>query len=167
MEKLWEEPKDSGTDLNITKKATVAYHQQANDTKSEQCWIYNNTATMDEELKHQVIESVEDTYIAELHNKFIGYMWVKAIHTIQQLMVRYRSIAETYIKDNHIRFDNALYTTMAIGKYFERFDYWIQYVDNNNKTYQWLYHGDGKKTLHGTKKNMVQEAHIRQKMGKI
>ena len=44
-------------------KATVTHGQQTNETHGEQIWTYKNAATMDESIKHEEIESVEDTYI--------------------------------------------------------------------------------------------------------
>ena len=64
--KPWEEPKEPFTILTIPKNFVVTNFQQANETHGEQWQTQENSATMDEELKHQVIESVEKTYISEL-----------------------------------------------------------------------------------------------------
>ena len=44
---------------------------------------------MDKALKHQVIKSMEYTYIAELINNYIGFMGVRVINMIHNLMERY------------------------------------------------------------------------------
>ena len=49
-------------------------------------------------LNHQVIESVEDTYIAELYNKYTGFIGLKATDLIHHPMVRYEKVTETGLK---------------------------------------------------------------------
>ena len=44
---------------------------------------------MDDALKHQIIETIEDTYIAELLREYIGFMRVKMIDLLHHLMDRY------------------------------------------------------------------------------
>ena len=44
---------------------------------------------MDEDLKHQIFEIIEDTYITELCNKYKGLMGVKTIDMLHHLMERY------------------------------------------------------------------------------
>ena len=46
-------------------------------------------------------------------------MGFKTIDLVHQIMDRYGKITETDLKENHKRFDEALDTTIAIGKYFE------------------------------------------------
>ena len=47
---------------------------------------------MDEALNHQIIETIEETYISELHNKYTGSMGVNTIDLVHHLMDRYREI---------------------------------------------------------------------------
>ena len=79
-------------------KATVAHHQQANETREKQRRTYKNTATMEEALNNKSIESVENTYISELCNKYMGFVGVKAIGLIHHQMYRYGKIIETDLK---------------------------------------------------------------------
>ena len=53
---------------------------------------------MGEALKHQIIETIEDTYITELHNKYTGFMGVKTIYLFHHLMDRYGKITETDLR---------------------------------------------------------------------
>ena len=48
--------------------------------------IVLNATTMDETFKHQIIETIEDTYIAELCNKYTGFMLFKTIDLVHLLM---------------------------------------------------------------------------------
>ena len=62
--------------------------------------IVLKATTMDETYKHQIIETIEDTYIAELCNKYKGLVVVTTIDTVNHLMERYGKITETDFKDN-------------------------------------------------------------------
>ena len=62
--KPWEDPDKPGTSPTIATNSTVACRQQANKTYGKARWILENAATMDETLKHQIIEIIEDTYIS-------------------------------------------------------------------------------------------------------
>ena len=48
-----------------------------------------NVAIIDEALKHQIIEIIEDNFIVELRTKCTGFMGVKAIDLIHHIMNRY------------------------------------------------------------------------------
>ena len=60
---------------------------------------------MDKALKHQVIDPIYYTYIAILCNQYTSFMGVKVINLIHDLMVRYRKITKTDLKENQMRFD--------------------------------------------------------------
>ena len=44
---------------------------------------------MDEALNRQVIETIEDTYIVELQNKYTGFMGINTIDLFQHKMYIY------------------------------------------------------------------------------
>ena len=60
--------------------STVARRQQANETCVESQRIFENSETMEEALKHQIIETIEDTYILELCNRYTWFVGVKKIY---------------------------------------------------------------------------------------
>ena len=60
-----EDPYDPVVSPTMATNATVAQHQQANDTHDETHRISKNAATMDKDLKHQIIY----TYLTEIRNK--------------------------------------------------------------------------------------------------
>ena len=68
------------------------------DTYSKKRRIFENTATTDKALKQQRIETIEDTYITELRNKYTGFMGVKTIDLVHHLMDRYGKITETDLR---------------------------------------------------------------------
>ena len=73
---------------------------------------------MDKALNNQIIETIYDTYIAELHNKYTGLIRVKTIYQVHHRMDIYGEIIKTELKEKQTLFDEALYTTMTIDKYF-------------------------------------------------
>ena len=72
MGKQWEDLGDSGPILTIATNAIASHHQQANETYDEERQIFKNDATMEEALKNQIIETIEDTYISEIFNNTQG-----------------------------------------------------------------------------------------------
>ena len=72
----WEEPKEPGSITTIPQKTTVDHCQHSNETQVEAHHNFENFATMGEALEHQVTETIEDTYIAELRNRYTGFMGV-------------------------------------------------------------------------------------------
>ena len=97
--------------------------------------IFENAATMDEALKHQIIENIEDAYITELLNKYKGFMRFNTVNLVHHIMYRYEKIIESDLKENQKRFDETLDTTIPIDKYFEQIDDCIQYANYGNQPY--------------------------------
>ena len=90
---------------------------------------------MDEVLKHQLIESLEDISIFEIHNDYTGSMRVNSINTIHNIIGRYRKITKKDLRENHEIFDEALDTTIPIEKYLYGIENCIKYVYNGNHPY--------------------------------
>ena len=86
-------------------------------------------------IEHEVIDSAEDFYIAELHNKYTGYMLFNTIIFIHNLMNRYIKITETHLKDNKKIFHEALDTTLSNEKYFVSTEDCIKYADDSKHHY--------------------------------
>ena len=59
----WPDQNNTGSIPTIAKNATDNHRQQANETYGKVHQIFENDATMDETLNHQIIETIEDTYI--------------------------------------------------------------------------------------------------------
>ena len=113
----WEDPDDTGLRPTISTNATAAHLQQANDTYIKAIRIFENSATMDEALNHQIIKTIEGTYTKELRNKYTRFTVVNMIDLVHHLMDRYGKIIEIDLKENQKRFNGAFYTTMPIDKY--------------------------------------------------
>ena len=74
------------------KNATVAHWQQANQTNSESSQNFKNSATMDNTLKHQIIETILDTNTEELRKKYTGFMGVNTTDMVHHLIDIYGKI---------------------------------------------------------------------------
>ena len=86
---LWEYQKDPGSSPTISEKATFHRRWQANKTLSESRQFFENSTTMDKALKHQVIETIEVTYIVEIRNKYTRFVGFKTIDLVHHLIYRY------------------------------------------------------------------------------
>ena len=67
---------------------------------------------MDKALKQQILETIEETYITELRNKYTGLMGVKTIYLVHYLMRKYGKFTEMDLNKNQNRFNKTLYTTI-------------------------------------------------------
>ena len=89
MGKPWEYNKDPGSIPTIPDKVTVTHLLRSNEKHCEARQNFENSATMDEALNRQVIETIEDTYIVELQNKYTGFMGINTIDLFQHKMYIY------------------------------------------------------------------------------
>ena len=99
----WENPDEPGASPTIDKNATVTHCQQANKTYGEPHRITKNAFTMEEAYNHQIIETIENKYIVELHNKYTRNMVSKAINMFHHLIDRYGKFLETDLKENQTK----------------------------------------------------------------
>ena len=53
---------------------------------------------MDKALKNQIVETIENTYMAELRNQYTGFMGVRTIDMVHHIMERYGKVMETDLK---------------------------------------------------------------------
>ena len=84
----FEDLDDPGASPTIATNVTFDHLQQDNDTYGEAHQIFENSATMDEALRHQIIGTIEDTYITEKRNKYTGFTGVKTINLVHHLINR-------------------------------------------------------------------------------
>ena len=92
----WGDPDDPGSIPTIAINTTVSHRQQTNNTYGEAHPIFENAATIEEALKHIINEIIEDTYIAEIRNKYKGFVGFKMIDMSYHIMDRYGKITETF-----------------------------------------------------------------------
>ena len=83
---------------------------------------------MEDALKTQVIDTVNDTYLCELRNKYTGYMGVSTRDLFDHLLDRYGKITPADIAECKKRMNETLDSTQPIDLYFQKVDECIQYA---------------------------------------
>ena len=63
---------------------------------------------MDDALKTQLLDAVEEPYVSELRNCYTGYMGVTTRDLLDHLMDRYGNITAADLKANEARINEAL-----------------------------------------------------------
>ena len=61
--------------------------------------IYNNNTNMDDALKVQLIDSVDDTYLCGVRNKYTGYLGITTRDIIDHLLDGYGKITPANIEE--------------------------------------------------------------------
>ena len=108
-------PKNPSARPTITTNTTVSHCQQTKDTYGKSRRMFENSATMDKSLQHQITETIKDNYIEELHNKYTVLMGVNVFDMVRHLMDIQGKFIEKNMKENQKIFDGALDTTILIG----------------------------------------------------
>ena len=76
----YDPPNDPGPTPNHATNATIAVRKHTILAYKEARHIYDNHSNMDDALKAQVIDTIEDTYLCEMHNKYTEYLGVTRCH---------------------------------------------------------------------------------------
>lgn len=90
--------------------------------------IFDNNANMDDAIKAQIIDSINDTYLCELRNKYTGYMGVTARDLIDHLLDRYGKITPADIEACKQRMNEPIDSSQPIDAYYQKIDDCIQYA---------------------------------------
>ena len=85
---------------------------------------------MDDALKTQLLDAVEDPYVSELRNRYTGYMGVTSHDLLDHLMDRYSNITAANIKANEARINETFDHSRPINVFFQRIDDAVQYADD-------------------------------------
>ena len=88
---------------DVLSTATSASRQQLRDQHAEEHRIFTNHVNMDDALKTQLLDAVEEPYVSELRNHYTGYMGVTTRDLIDHLMDRYSNITAANLKANEAR----------------------------------------------------------------
>ena len=89
---------------------------------------------MDDTLKTQLLDAVEEPYVSELHNRYTTYMGVTTRDLLDHLMDRYGNITAADLKANEARINVALDNSIPFDVFFQRIDDAVQY-DDDGKTH--------------------------------
>jgi hypothetical protein len=60
--------------------------------------VYDDHHSMDDALKAQVIDTIQDTYLCEMRNKYTGYLGVTTRDLLDHLLDQYGKITPTDIE---------------------------------------------------------------------
>ena len=90
---------------------------------------------MDEALKNQVINSVEETYLKELKNKYTGFFGVTRCNLFGHLLDQYGKITTVNLESNNQRMNEPIDSSLPIDEYFERIYDCVQYSDDGKTPY--------------------------------
>jgi hypothetical protein len=90
--------------------------------------VFDNNTSMDDAIKAQIIDSVNDTYLNELRNKYTGYMGVSSRDLIDHLLDRYGKITPADIEECKKRMNEPIDSSQPIDIYFQKIDDCIQYA---------------------------------------
>ena len=123
-------PIDPGILPNIPNRSTAESREQIIREHKEERRVYDNNTTMDDALKGQIIDTIEDTYLCELRNKYTGYLGVNTRDLLDHLIDRYGKITPADLEANKMRMNEPIDATQTIDVFFKRIDDCIQYADD-------------------------------------
>ena len=123
-------PVDPGVIANIPPNSTGAAREQLRTEHKEARRIYDNTTNMDDALKGQVIDTIDDAYLCEMRNKYTGYLGVTTRDLLDHLIDRYGKITPADLETNKKRMNEPIDATQTIDIFFKRIDDCIQYADD-------------------------------------
>ena len=85
---------------------------------------------MDDALKGQIIDIIEDTYLCELCNKCTGYLGVTTRDLLDHLIDGYGKITTADFEANKSRLNELIDMTQTIDVFFKQINGCIQYADD-------------------------------------
>ena len=81
--------------------------------------IYDTTTNMDDALKGQIIDTIKDTHLCELRNKYTGYLGVATRDLLHHLIDRYGKITTADVEANKSRMNEPIDITHTIDVFFK------------------------------------------------
>ncbi len=124
----YELPMDTGALPIIPAGAAKTVREQLRAEHLENRRVFYNHHNMDDALKAQVIDTIQDPYLSEMRNKYTGYLGVTTRDLLDHLLDRYGKITPVAIKDCKRRINEPIDSTQPINAFFQRVDECIQYA---------------------------------------
>jgi hypothetical protein len=143
----YDTPADPGLPPVPPARATGAIIEENRISYASERKIYDNHTNMDDALKSQIIDAVNDVYLSEVRNKYTGYLGVTTRDLIDHLLDRYGKITASDIEECKKRMNEPIDATQPIDVYFQRIDDCVQYAADGHVAYtidqilQTAYHG--------------------------
>ena len=104
----------------ITRETRKTAHEEARR-------IYDNHTNMDDALRVQLIDSVDDTYLCEVHNKYTVYLGITTRNLINHLLDCYGNITPAEFEACKVRMNEPIDSSQPIYLFFQRIDDCVQY----------------------------------------
>jgi hypothetical protein len=123
----YELPMDPSALPIIPGGATKTVREQLRAEHHENRRVFDNHHKMDDALKAQVIDTIQDTYLSEMQNKYTGYLGVTTRDQLDHLLDRYGKITPADIEDCKRRMNEPINSTQPIDVSLQRVDECIQY----------------------------------------
>ena len=139
-------PLDPGILPQIPNRASTENREEIIRQHKEDRRIFDNNANMDDALKGQIINTLEDMYMCELRNKYTGCLGVTTRGLLDHLIDRYGKITTADLEANKSRMNEPIDTTQTIEVLLKRINDCIQYADDGEvpftpeKIFQTAYH---------------------------
>ena len=123
-------PNDPGPlpvfDPNLT--YTAAHQETIIREHNEQRYLHDTITNVDLALKKQLIEAVEDVYLAEKKYQYTGFLHDATRDLLDHLMQPYGKISPLAIKNYKTRMEEPLDTLQPIDVYFQRINDCLQFA---------------------------------------
>jgi hypothetical protein len=115
-------PMDPGALPIIPASVAKAVREQLRTEHHEERRVFNNHHNMDNALKAQVIDTIQDTYLCDMRNKYTGYLGVTTRGLLDHLLDRYGKITPANIEDCKRKMNEPIDSTQQIDVFFQRVD---------------------------------------------
>jgi len=123
-------PPDPGILPIFPHRATTERREEILHQHKENRRTFDNNTNMDDALKGQIIDAIDDPYLCEVRNKYTGYLGVSTRDLLDHLIDRYGKITTADLEANKSRMNEPIDTTQTIDVFFKRIDDCIQYADD-------------------------------------
>ena len=120
-------PNDPGALPNIPATASAATCELIRTQHKEERRIFDNHINMDDALKSQVIDTIQEPYIVEMRNKYTGYLGITTRDLLDHLLDRYGKSTPADIETCKQRMNEPIDSTQPIDIFFQRIDDCVQY----------------------------------------
>jgi hypothetical protein len=121
-------PIDPGPTPNHPVGASQAARETQRLNHTEERRIFDNHQNMDDALKALIVDTVDETYLNELRNKYTGYLGVSTRDLVDHLLDRYGKITPADIAECKSRMNDPIDPTQPIDQYFRKIDDCVQYA---------------------------------------
>jgi hypothetical protein len=111
-----------------TASETAAMQETQQIQHKEEGRIYEKHQNMNDALKSQVIDTINDTYLCELRNKYTGYLGVSIRYLFDHLLNRYGKITPADIESCKRHMNDPIDSTQPINIYFQKVNNCVQYA---------------------------------------